>query len=84
MPHIKGHLKKAMDSIPAKNNIIKKLDSMYGVNAQGFPYRRDTKTMLPPDNSKFLKSALTEAVGGMAAMATKTKKKKKPKFKKGK
>ena len=46
--------------------------------------RRDTKTMLPPDNSKFLKSALTEAVGGMAAMATKTKKKKKPKFKMGK
>ncbi len=43
MPHKKGHLKKAMDSIPAKNSIIKKLDSIYGVNADGFPYRKDTK-----------------------------------------
>ena len=50
MSHMKGHLKKAMDSIPAKNNIIKKLDSMYGVNAEGFPYRIDTKTMVPRYN----------------------------------
>jgi len=48
MPHKKGHLKKAMDTIPAKNSIIKKLDSIYGVNADGFPYRKDTKTMVPP------------------------------------
>ena len=47
MPHIKGHLKKAMDSIPAKNNIIKKLDSIYSINSEGFPYRKDTKTMVP-------------------------------------
>ena len=45
MPHKKGHLQQAMDSIPAKNSIIKKLDSIYGVNAEGFPYRKDTKTM---------------------------------------
>ena len=48
MPHMKGHLKKAMDSIPARNNIIQKLDTMYGINAEGFPYRTDTKTMVPP------------------------------------
>ena len=48
MPHKKGHLKKAMDSIPARNAIIKKLDSIYGVNADGFPYRKDTGTMVPP------------------------------------
>jgi hypothetical protein len=48
MAHKKGHLQKAMDSIPAKNAVIKKLDSIYGVNADGFPYRRDTKTMVPP------------------------------------
>ena len=48
MPHKKGHLQQAMDSIPAKNSIIKKLDSIYGVNAEGFPYRKDTKTMVPP------------------------------------
>ena len=23
-------------------------DSIYGVNADGFPYRKDTKTMVPP------------------------------------
>ncbi len=44
MPHKKGHLKKAMDSIPARNAMIKKLDSIYGVNADGFPYRKDTGT----------------------------------------
>ena len=48
MPHKKGHLQQAMDSIPAKNSIIKKLDSIYGVNAEGFPYRKDTGTMVPP------------------------------------
>lgn len=48
MAHIKGHLKKAMDSIPARNNIIQKLDSIYKVNSEGFPYRTDTKTMVPP------------------------------------
>ena len=37
-----------MDSIPAKNAMIRKLDSIYGVNAEGFPYRKDTKTMVPP------------------------------------
>ena len=48
MAHEKGHLQQAMDSIPARNNMIKKLDSIYGVNAEGFPYRKDTKTMVPP------------------------------------
>ena len=48
MTHKKGHLQQAMDSIPARNNMIKKLDSIYGVNAEGFPYRKDTKTMVPP------------------------------------
>ena len=48
MAHKKGHLQNAMDSIPARNAIIKKLDSIYGVNADGFPYRRDTGTMVPP------------------------------------
>ena len=48
MPHKKGHLQQAMDSIPAKNAMIRKLDSIYGVNAEGFPYRKDTKTMVPP------------------------------------
>ena len=48
MAHKKGHLQQAMDSIPARNNMIKKLDSIYGVNAEGFPYRKDTKTMVPP------------------------------------
>jgi|TARA_B100001094_G_scaffold12356_1_gene10931 hypothetical protein len=47
MPHMKGHLKKAMDSIPMRNKMIKKLDSIYGVNSEGFPYRKDTKTMVP-------------------------------------
>ncbi len=47
MAHIKGHLKKAMDSIPARNNIIQKLDSIYKVNSEGFPYRIDTKKMTP-------------------------------------
>ena len=42
MAHKKGHLQQAMDSIPARNNMIRKLDSMYGVNAAGFPYRKDT------------------------------------------
>ena len=37
-----------MDSIPARNGIIKKLDSIYGVNADGFPYRKDTGSMVPP------------------------------------
>ena len=48
MPHKKGHLKKAMDSIPMKNAMIRKLDSIYGVNPEGFPYRKDTGTMVPP------------------------------------
>ena len=48
MQHKKGHLKKAMDSIPMKNAMIRKLDSIYGVNPEGFPYRKDTKTMVPP------------------------------------
>ena len=48
MAHKKGHLQNAMDSIPARNGIIRKLDSIYGVNADGFPYRTDTKTMVPP------------------------------------
>ncbi len=48
MAHKKGHLQKAMDSIPAKNGVINKLVSIYGVNADGFPYRRDTKTMVTP------------------------------------
>ena len=42
MAHKKGHLQQAMDSIPARNNIIRKLNSMYKVNAAGFPYRTDT------------------------------------------
>ena len=48
MAHKKGHLQNAMDSIPARNAIIKKLDSIYGVNADGFPYRKDTGTMVAP------------------------------------
>ena len=48
MQHKKGDLKKAMDSIPMRNNMIRKLDSIYGVNPEGFPYRKDTKTMVPP------------------------------------
>ena len=48
MQHKKGHLKKAMDSIPMRNAMIRKLDSIYGVNPEGFPYRKDTKTMVPP------------------------------------
>jgi len=48
MPDKKGHLKKAMDSIPMRNDMIRKLDSIYGVNPEGFPYRKDTKTMVPP------------------------------------
>ena len=58
MPHKKGHLKKAMDSIPARNAIIKKLDSIYGVNADGFPYRKDTKTMVPPHKRTMSDSCL--------------------------
>ena len=48
MQHKKGDLKKAMDSIPMRNDMIRKLDSIYGVNPEGFPYRKDTKTMVPP------------------------------------
>ena len=48
MQHKKGDLKKAMDSIPMRNAMIRKLDSIYGVNPEGFPYRKDTKTMVPP------------------------------------
>ena len=48
MPHKKGDLQQAMDSIPMRNAMIRKLDSIYGVNPEGFPYRKDTKTMVPP------------------------------------
>ena len=48
MPNKKADLQQAMDSIPMRNAMIRKLDSIYGVNPEGFPYRKDTKTMVPP------------------------------------
>ena len=60
MPHKKGHLKKAMDSIPARNNMIRKLDSIYGVNAAGFPYRKDTGTMVPPHKKTMSDSVIVK------------------------
>ena len=60
MAHKKGHLQQAMDSIPARNNMIKKLDSIYGVNAEGFPYRKDTKTMVPPHKKTMSDSVIVK------------------------
>ena len=60
MAHKKGHLQQAMDSIPARNNMIKKLDSIYGVNADGFPYRKDTGTMVPPHKKTMSDSVIVK------------------------
>ena len=60
MAHKKGHLQQAMDSIPARNNMIKKLDSIYGVNAEGFPYRKDTETMVPPHKKTMSDSVIVK------------------------
>ena len=60
MAHKKGHLQQAMDSIPARNNMIRKLDSIYGVNAAGFPYRKDTKTMVPPHKKTMSDSVIVK------------------------
>lgn len=60
MAHKKGHLQQAMDSIPARNNMIKKLDSIYGVNSEGFPYRKDTKTMVPPHKKTMSDSVIVK------------------------
>ena len=60
MAHKKGHLQQAMDSIPARNNMIKKLDSIYGVNAEGFPYRKDTGTMVPPHKKTMSDSVIVK------------------------
>ena len=60
MAHKKGHLQQVMDSIPARNNMIKKLDSIYGVNADGFPYRKDTGTMVPPHKKTMSDSVIVK------------------------
>tara|TARA_Y100001951_G_scaffold79431_1_gene67224 strand:- start:356 stop:562 length:207 start_codon:yes stop_codon:yes gene_type:complete len=60
MAHKKGHLQQAMDSIPARNNMIRKLDSIYGVNAAGFPYRKDTGTMVPPHKKTMSDSVIVK------------------------
>ena len=58
MAHKPGHpnkkMKSFMDSLNIKNKAIKymaelkKIDSMYSRNKDGFPYRKSTGTMVPP------------------------------------